>query len=99
MPVLGMPGLDGRSACRNPVGTRQNGTSPKGGRSQKKGVRYSKAPVDSLLGDAVDELQVEGIATCKVVQGDSCKADRQQLMGDVTAPIRKLTAENRCEPQ
>ena len=30
-------------------------------------------PVDSMLGDAVDELQVEGIATRKVAQGD-CKA-------------------------
>ena len=36
MPVLSMPGLDGRSACRNPVGTRQNGTNPKGGSVTKK---------------------------------------------------------------
>ena len=37
-----MPGLDGRSACRDAVGSGKKGKSPKGVSVTKKGIRYSK---------------------------------------------------------
>ena len=48
MPVVGMSGLDGRSARRDAVGSGRRRQIPKGGPVTKKRIRYSKYPYVSL---------------------------------------------------